>query len=185
MDHGKWATASDVAQCINPVKAMKIGRTVKTNQKWKEKKLDVMKHLILYKAEQCEHFRKELVSSGSKELVENTVNNFWGRGENNHGQNMMGRILMDVRAELRATEIPGNYKSTPSDYSQSSYSKPNPGVNLDHKYASGYRRPQHDADEPYCWYCGEYGHISENCRKGLIQCWICQEWGHKQKMHYQ
>ena len=48
-----------------------------------KRKLDVMKHLLFYKAEKHEHFRKELVLSGSKELVENTVNNFWGEMKTN------------------------------------------------------------------------------------------------------
>lgn len=40
-----------------------------------------------------------------------------------------------------------------------------------------YASPSYNAT---CWYCGEQGHISENCRHGgRLQCYKCNKYGHK------
>ena len=62
-----------------------------------------MKRLITCKAEQHEYVLRKLLATGERELVENSWRDaFWGWGENQDGQNMLGRLWMEVRAEFRA-----------------------------------------------------------------------------------
>ena len=43
-----------------------------------------------------------LLATGDKELVENAPGDYyWGCGADGSGRNMLGRILMELRAELR------------------------------------------------------------------------------------
>lgn len=44
-----------------------------------------------------------LLSTGDAVLVEHTENDdYWGDGGDGSGKNMLGRLLMDLRAKLRA-----------------------------------------------------------------------------------
>ena len=43
------------------------------------------------------------LATGDEELVEDSPNDYyWGRGRSGTGKNMLGRILMEVRDELRS-----------------------------------------------------------------------------------
>ena len=45
-----------------------------------------------------------LLSTGQKRLVEDSpVDNVWGSGRNNDGQNLLGKALMKLRDELRTS----------------------------------------------------------------------------------
>ena len=44
----------------------------------------------------------------------------------------------------------------------------------------------HQGSGILCWFCGERGHVSKNCRHGKpIRCLSCGTLGHKQKHHSQ
>jgi N-glycosidase YbiA len=46
--------------------------------------------------------RAELLATGDEKLVENAPGDYyWGCGADGSGKNMLGRILMELRAELR------------------------------------------------------------------------------------
>jgi N-glycosidase YbiA len=52
-----------------------------------------------------EDIQKILLDTGDEELIEATTNDYyWGCGTNGTGKNMLGRILMEVRAEVRALQ---------------------------------------------------------------------------------
>lgn len=73
---------------------------------WDEVKVGVMRDLLRAKAAQHEYVRRKLLDTGDRELVENSWrDDFWGWGPNQDGQNMLGKLWMEVRAELRAAEI--------------------------------------------------------------------------------
>ena len=39
-----------------------------------------------------------------------------------------------------------------------------------------------NCEEKCCFFCGEHGHISKNCRHGgKVECWNCWRTGHKAK----
>ena len=81
----------------------------------KKNHLKILKMCHIVKAKCCKEFRKKLIESGSKNLVEWS---FWGdyeygvnqleRGGKNEGINSCGRVMMEVRRMLLAGEL-GDY----------------------------------------------------------------------------
>jgi N-glycosidase YbiA len=70
---------------------------------WDAVKDRTMHDALLAKFTQHAHLRSLLLQTGDALLVEHTQNDhYWADGGDGSGQNMLGRILMAVRAELRA-----------------------------------------------------------------------------------
>lgn len=70
---------------------------------WDAVKVGIMLDILRAKAEQHEYVRRKLLDTGDRELVEDSWrDDFWGWGPNRDGKNMLGRLWMQVRAELRA-----------------------------------------------------------------------------------
>lgn len=65
------------------------------------------KHIVMMKAlrakfTQHEDFKKMLLETGNKTLVEHTTRDkYWGDGGDGKGKNMLGKMLMIIRDELR------------------------------------------------------------------------------------
>lgn len=71
---------------------------------WDQVKVDVMRNILRKKAEQHEYVRRKLLATGDRELVENSWrDDYWGWGPNRDGRNMLGRLWMEIRTELRAS----------------------------------------------------------------------------------
>ena len=88
----------------SPMIAARLGRsrTQPLRQDWESVKLDVMLTAVRAKFTQHEGLRALLVSTGAAAIVEHTKNDsYWGDGGDGSGANMLGRILMRVREELR------------------------------------------------------------------------------------
>lgn len=69
---------------------------------WNEIKVDAMRDILRAKADQHEYVRHKLLASGDRELIEDSWrDDFWGWGPNRDGKNMLGKLWMEVRAELR------------------------------------------------------------------------------------
>lgn len=69
---------------------------------WESVKDDAMRRAVKAKFEQHEEIREILLNTGDAELVENTTDDhYWGIGSRGDGKNMLGIILMEVRAQLR------------------------------------------------------------------------------------
>src|SRR6476469_1589456 len=69
---------------------------------WEQVKDDIMRKAVLRKFETHEDIRKELLSTGDAEIVENSpIDYYWGCGADGSGKNMLGIILMEVREILR------------------------------------------------------------------------------------
>jgi ribA/ribD-fused uncharacterized protein len=70
---------------------------------WDDVKVDVMRRILREKVRQHEYVRRKLLDTGDRELIENSWrDDFWGWGPNRDGQNMLGKLWMEIRAELRA-----------------------------------------------------------------------------------
>lgn len=72
---------------------------------WSRTKFDRMRAVLRAKFTQHEDLRELLLSTGNARLVESTtvdneVNRLWGE-VNGAGRNMLGNLLMELRAELR------------------------------------------------------------------------------------
>ena len=64
--------------------------------------LQLMRTAVLSKFTQYEELRMLLLSTGERKIVEHTTNDsYWGDGGDNSGKNMLGRILMEIRSQLR------------------------------------------------------------------------------------
>jgi ribA/ribD-fused uncharacterized protein len=66
-------------------------------------KVDIMRDILRAKADQHEYVRRKLLATGDRELIEDSWrDDFWGWGPNRDGQNMLGKLWMEIRSELRA-----------------------------------------------------------------------------------
>ena len=74
---------------------------------WDDEKVFVMRAIIRAKAEQHEYVRRKLLETGDRLLVEGSWrDDFWGIGPNGDGQNMLGKLWMDLRAEIKKDPRP-------------------------------------------------------------------------------
>jgi len=69
---------------------------------WDAVKDDVMRRAVRAKFEQHSDIRAVLLGTGDEELIEDAPDDYyWGCGIEGTGKNMLGKILMEVREELR------------------------------------------------------------------------------------
>jgi len=84
--------------------AFKIAERMRDSRRpdWDLVKVEIMRKMLKEKARQHEYVRRKLLATGDRELVENSWrDSFWGWGPNRDGQNMLGKLWMEVRATLR------------------------------------------------------------------------------------
>ena len=96
-----------IRQAKSPKQAKTLGRRRDwpLRNDWEEVKLDIMRQAVQRKFETHADIRAVLLSTGDEELVENAPNDyFWGAGQFGTGQNMLDKILMEVRDVLRKTD---------------------------------------------------------------------------------
>ena len=79
----------------------KLGRRVELRSDWEDVKIDIMRQVLKSKFTQNPELGEKLIATGNTELIEgnNWNDRFWGvcRGV---GKNHLGKLLMEVRAEL-------------------------------------------------------------------------------------
>jgi hypothetical protein len=109
--NGKYYTPNDFREMIskvsNPAIVKKIGSKVKLRSGWDEKKLEFMNWAVREKFKD-ENLSQLLLSTENQELIEGNFwkDTFWGVC-NGKGQNHLGKILMEVRNELRGIRKTG------------------------------------------------------------------------------
>ena len=150
--------AERIQRATTGLQAMRIAEKIHTDERWRDTKVKVMENLLKEKLRVCEPARKALIGSGSREIVEDTTHEFWGRGKSGHGQNMMGKVWMELRESMR---------KDPSF----------PGKSFPHR-----RNWATTQQQPRCYNCGETGHGMKQCwKRELVSCWSCGQGGHKSK----
>lgn len=88
----------------SPAAAAYVGRdrTLPLRKDWEQVKDDIMREVVRAKFTQHPPLRELLISTGDAILVEHTANDFyWGDGGDGSGKNMLGKILMEIREELK------------------------------------------------------------------------------------
>ena len=111
---GQEAYALEISKSKTPGRAKQIANRVPGNllKDWHVIKCDVMRELLIAKVEQCSKFRSTLLKTEGKRLIEATNDMYWASGlppylstttkpECFPGKNWLGRILEDIRDELR------------------------------------------------------------------------------------
>lgn len=68
---------------------------------WEQVKDEVMRQAVWHKFTTHADIRKILLATGDEQIVENAPHDdYWGCGSNGSGKNMLGQILMEIRASL-------------------------------------------------------------------------------------
>lgn len=95
----------DVRRAKTPAIAARMGRDRKRKLRndWESRKVNVMARALRAKFSQHSELAELLLSTGEAKLIEHTdADAFWGNGGDDSGKNMLGRLLMDLRSQLRA-----------------------------------------------------------------------------------
>lgn len=79
-----------------------LGQKVTFRPDWDKVKDQVMYECCLAKYLQHHDLRTQLLATGDEELVEDSpVDSYWGCGKDGSGKNMLGKVLMRIRTELK------------------------------------------------------------------------------------
>jgi hypothetical protein len=87
-----------------PMEAANLGRNRKfpLRKDWEEVKDDIMREAVRAKFTQNKELKQILLETGDAILIEHTANdNYWADGGDGSGKNMLGKLLMELREELR------------------------------------------------------------------------------------
>ncbi len=96
-----------IRQAETARKARKLGATrfKKIRNDWKKVRRVVMTRAVYTKAKAYPAVALALLETGQRKLVENSqYDYFWGCGRDRRGENMYGKILMDVREKLHSEQ---------------------------------------------------------------------------------
>ena len=85
----------------SPMKAFQLGHNYSLRPDWDLVKGDVMRKAIYAKFTQDPALKELLLSTHNHPLVHIKGDPFWGSGHDGRGQNLLGTLLQDLRAELR------------------------------------------------------------------------------------
>lgn len=91
----------------SPMIVARLGRSrsVPIRDDWETAKDDVMRRAVHAKFMAHQELQEVLESTGDRLLIEKTSKDYyWGCGTKGTGKNMLGLILMEVRAQLRALQ---------------------------------------------------------------------------------
>jgi len=101
-------TGKSVFTIMNPSDAKKLGRKVKLRKDWEKVKADIMLEIVRAKFSQNKDIAKKLLDTGDQDLTEGNTwhDNYFGvcscdRCINETKRNVLGKVLMIVRKELR------------------------------------------------------------------------------------
>jgi ribA/ribD-fused uncharacterized protein len=89
----------------SPMAAARMGRSRQRPLRpdWEAAKDAIMLEAVRAKFAQHAALRAKLLATGDAQIVEHRARDpYWGDGPDGSGKNMLGQILMRVRAELRA-----------------------------------------------------------------------------------
>lgn len=104
---GDWYVPGLILAAPSAHAAFKIAEEHKECRRpdWDDVKVDIMREILRAKVQQHEYVRRKLLATGERELVENSWRDpFWGWGPNKNGLNILGKLWMEIRSELRAAE---------------------------------------------------------------------------------
>jgi len=90
-----------IHQAPAPKLAAQLGRSGKLPGDWEQRKVGVMKWALWHKFTHPQ-LRSRLLATGDRDLIEaSPIDDYWGEGKHGTGLNMLGVLLMQLRAKLR------------------------------------------------------------------------------------
>lgn len=96
-----------IRETKSPMIAARLGRSrkIKIRDDWEEVKIDVMRAAVRSKFHAHDSLQELLLGTGEETIVEAAGRDyFWGAGKDGSGQNWLGKILMEIRDELRESQ---------------------------------------------------------------------------------
>jgi ribA/ribD-fused uncharacterized protein len=105
------ACEEEIRKAKTPTEAARLGRSRRQplRRDWEHVKDNVMREAVRAKFTQHADLHAILLATGDAVLIEHTANDaYWADGGDGSGRNMLGRILMAVREELRQAQAGGN-----------------------------------------------------------------------------
>jgi ribA/ribD-fused uncharacterized protein len=98
----------EIRRTHSPAFAKRLGQQVKKRADWESVKVPVMTGLVREKFAIHPELAKKLMATGTASLIEGNTwgDTFWGEYEG-AGENHLGKILMQVRDELRGEDLIG------------------------------------------------------------------------------
>lgn len=91
----------------SPMTAAQLGRSREfpLRSDWESVKVEVMRRAVQAKFASHEELTKLLLSTGDEQIIEDAArDDFWGCGAAGNGKNWLGRLLMELREQLREAE---------------------------------------------------------------------------------
>lgn len=95
-----------IRKAKSPGAAKRLGRRVTLRPDWESVKLETMRRLVRQKFHCHRLLRRALLETGDAELIEGNYWNdtYWGQCPIGTGFNHLGKILMEVRNELKGAK---------------------------------------------------------------------------------
>ena len=92
-----------IARQITAGKSKRVGRQIKQYRNWDNVKFQIMLDVVRNKFSQNPNLAKKLLATGNVVLIEGNTwgDTIWGVCDG-EGQNLLGKILMQVREELKS-----------------------------------------------------------------------------------
>jgi ribA/ribD-fused uncharacterized protein len=97
------AVIKRIREAPTPLHARKAGQdsSLRARRDWDDAKTAVMKKALTAKFTQHPSLRRRLLDTAAEMLIhESSSDTFWGSGPDDQGRNMLGVLLMEVRAEF-------------------------------------------------------------------------------------
>ena len=97
-----------IRSASSPMLAAQLGRDrkQKLRKDWESAKVNIMRTALIAKFSQHTNLEELLLSTEYSKLVEHTPNDsFWGDGGNGKGKNMLGRLLMQIRDDIKEKQL--------------------------------------------------------------------------------
>lgn len=104
-------TASNIQLAKSAYEACEIAHfnTADRRADWNVLMVRAMRTILREKARQHDYLRSMLMATGNRELVDSTWRDaYWGVGQDGKGKNIVGKLWMEFRAELRKRDEQAN-----------------------------------------------------------------------------
>jgi ribA/ribD-fused uncharacterized protein len=90
-----------------PERCYALGWSKPPRADWDSIRNKIMKTALVFKFSQNKELRNILIETGDKNIIQRcSKDKYWGDGYPGKGENMLGKLLMEVREELRGKIIP-------------------------------------------------------------------------------